>query len=101
MGQALRPLTPHASGWHFLGSELRWWRQTRGLTVAQLAHLVHSSPALIAKIEKADRTPGADIMLRCDEALEASGALSRLWTFIEQHRAAQNRPATLRPLLRA
>jgi hypothetical protein len=54
-----------------------------------LAHVVYVSPGLLAKIEKADRTPNLDIIDRCDEALNTGGALGRLWRFVKQQAATQ------------
>jgi transcriptional regulator with XRE-family HTH domain len=89
VAQTPRTLTPHASGWRFLGAELRCWRQRQSVSLAQLARAVYVSPDLLAKIEKADRTPSLDIIGRCDEALNTGGALGRLWRFVEQQAATQ------------
>jgi hypothetical protein len=97
MAQAPRTLTPHASGWHFLGAELRCWRQRSGMSLAQLARVVYASPDLLAKIEKADRAASFEVIGRCDDALNTGGALARLWRFVEQHsapREAAQSPST-------
>jgi transcriptional regulator with XRE-family HTH domain len=99
MAQASRPLTPYASGWHFLGAELRCWRQRRGLSQAQLARVVHTSPDLLAKIEKADRTASSDVMRRCDDALDTGGALSRLRNFVEGHWTTDRRESLTRVVI--
>jgi transcriptional regulator with XRE-family HTH domain len=99
MGQATRPLTPHASGWHFLGAELRCWRQRRGLSLAQLARVVHTSPDLLAKIEKADRRPSPDTVRRCDDVLDTGGVLSRLLGFIERQAAIQTQDPLMTPIV--
>ncbi|GIJ12611.1 multiprotein-bridging factor 1 family protein [Micromonospora andamanensis] len=91
MGQQPAELKPHASARHFLGAELRCWRQQRGLSLARLATLVHVSPDLLGKIEKAERTASLDVMSRCDQALETGGALVRLRRFVDHHPAAQPR----------
>ncbi|MFG1955473.1 helix-turn-helix domain-containing protein [Micromonospora sp. NPDC048830] len=83
MGQQPAELTPHTSARHFLGAELRCWRQQRGLSLARLAALVYVSPDLLGKIEKAERTASLDAMVRCDEALGTGGALARLWRFVD------------------
>ncbi|WFE38059.1 helix-turn-helix transcriptional regulator [Micromonospora sp. WMMD998] len=91
MGQQPAELRPHASARHFLGAELRCWRQQRGLSLARLAALVYVSPDLLGKIEKAERTASLDVMSRCDQALETGGALARLRRFVDQQAAVQPR----------
>ncbi|MFI0791596.1 multiprotein-bridging factor 1 family protein [Micromonospora rubida] len=91
MGQQPAELRPNASARHFLGAELRCWRQQRGLSLARLAALVYVSPDLLGKIEKADRTASLDVMTRCDEVLETGGALARLRRFVDHQTAAQPR----------
>jgi transcriptional regulator with XRE-family HTH domain len=92
-------LTPHASGRHFLGSELRWWRQHKGLTLAQLASAIHVSPDLLTKIEKADRSASEDVLSRCDHALNTGGALGRLRTFVERQPVAHRYSLEQLPLV--
>jgi transcriptional regulator with XRE-family HTH domain len=91
MAQQPAELTPHTSARHFLGAELRCWRQQRGLSLAGLAALVYVSPDLLGKIEKAERTASLDVMTRCDEVLETGGALARLRRFVDHHPATQPR----------
>ncbi len=88
MGQAPRALTPYVSGRDLLGSELRCWRQHRGLSLARLAASVFASADLLAKIEKADRVASLDLIERCDAAMDTGGALARLWRFVD-HQVAQ------------
>jgi transcriptional regulator with XRE-family HTH domain len=95
MAQKPRALTPHVSGWHFLGAELRCQRQRCGLSLAQLAAAVFVSADLLARIEKADRVPALEVMQRCDEVLNTGGVLARLFTFVEHHAAIQTRAASL------
>lgn len=89
MAQQPRTLKPHETPWHFLGAELRSWREHRGLSQARLAREVHVSAALIAKVEKAERRPAADLVLRCDRTLRTEGALTRLLAFIDHHGTAE------------
>ncbi|MFI9530499.1 helix-turn-helix domain-containing protein [Micromonospora rosaria] len=91
MGQRPAELRPHASARHFLGAELRCWRQQRGLSLARLAALVYVSPDLLGKIEKAERKASLDLMNRCDEVLGTGGALARLRRFVDHQTAAQPR----------
>jgi transcriptional regulator with XRE-family HTH domain len=76
-------LTPHVSLRHFLGAELRHWRQVAGLSHARLGELVNYSGALIAKVEKAERTPTAALAQACDQVLGTGGVLSRLVELVE------------------
>ncbi|MBO0868125.1 MAG: helix-turn-helix domain-containing protein, partial [Micromonosporaceae bacterium] len=57
MAQAPRSLDPGRSARHQFGAELRRLRLARGLSQAGLARLVHVSPDLVAKVEKAERWP--------------------------------------------
>lgn len=91
MGQQPAELRPHASARHFLGADLRYRRQQRGLSLARLAALVYVSPDLLGKIEKAERTASLDVMSRCDQALETGEALARLRRFVDHYSAAQPR----------
>ncbi|WP_428962247.1 helix-turn-helix domain-containing protein [Micromonospora fluostatini] len=91
MGQRPAELRPYASACHFLGAELRCWRQQRGLSLARLAALVYVSPDLLGKIEKAERTASLNVLARCDEVLGTGGALARLRRFVDHQTAAQPR----------
>lgn len=97
MAQAPSLLTPHASPRHFLGAELRCWRQLRGLSLAQLASVVFVSPDQLGKIEKADRVPREDVLQRCDIQLDTGGALTRLLAFVEQAAVQAPPPQTAAP----
>lgn len=79
MSQRLRSLTPLASGWHLLGAQIRHWRTVRDLSQAGLGALTHDSPALIGKVEKAQRRPRRQLVHRIDLALDAGGTLDQLW----------------------
>ncbi|MGI5245464.1 helix-turn-helix domain-containing protein [Dactylosporangium sp. CA-139066] len=83
MGQQPKELAPHESGRHFLGAELRTWRERRGLSAAQLAALVFTSSDLVLKVERAQRRATSDLIRPCDEQLNTGGALGRLLAFIE------------------
>ncbi|MET7403468.1 helix-turn-helix transcriptional regulator [Dactylosporangium sp. NPDC005572] len=90
---ARRPstLTLHVSARHFLGAELRRWRELRGLSLAELAGAVFVSPDLVSKVEKAQRTATATAALidACDAVLDTGVALARLLDFAaHQERAA-------------
>lgn len=78
MAQASAELQPFASLRHYLGAELRAWRLLRGYSLARLGEEVHVSGDLLGKIEKAQRGPADGLITRCDDVLDAGGALSRL-----------------------
>ncbi len=78
MANRMRALDPDASPAALFGAELRALRQRRGLSLAAVGRLVHVSGDLVGKIEKADRRPQADLVVRLDRALEAGGTLVRL-----------------------
>lgn len=88
MGRQSNTLTPYASGWHFLGAELRVWRTLRGLSTAELARRVNVSAALVQKVERANRTAQAELLDVCDRVLETGGALGRLYVFVAHAEAA-------------
>src|SRR5262245_33619326 len=79
MAQVPRELTPDASARHAFGAELRRLRTSRGLSQDELGRLVLHSGDMISKVEKATRWPTRELVARCDEVLDAAGALMRLW----------------------
>lgn len=78
MAQRPRDLTPELSPQHQLGAEVRRWRELRGLSQAGLAKLLHVSPALIAKIEKAVRRMPRGMADDIDQHLATGGSIRRL-----------------------
>jgi transcriptional regulator with XRE-family HTH domain len=60
------------------GEELRSKRLTAGLSLAQLAHIVHYSKAQLSKVERGIKTPSRDLARLCDAALDAGGELASL-----------------------
>lgn len=89
MAQAPRPLTPHVSLSHYLGAELRHWREQADLSQDGLGRLVHFSGDTISRVEKAERTPNPELIEACDLELGAGGALVRLLALAEQRDALQ------------
>ncbi|MEV6928729.1 helix-turn-helix transcriptional regulator [Dactylosporangium sp. NPDC051485] len=81
-------LSPYASPRHFLGAELRSWRERRGLSLAELAGRVFVGASLLCKVEKAQRTATAELIGACDAVLDAGGVLVRLLAYAE-HLAAE------------
>ena len=74
------------------GEELRRKRITAGLSLAQLAQMVHYSKGQLSKVERGIKTPSRDLVRLCDAALEADGELASL---------AGSRPASRRQVLAA
>ncbi|MFI7104162.1 helix-turn-helix domain-containing protein [Streptomyces sp. NPDC050161] len=66
------------------GMELRNWRNVRGMSSRALGLKVHLSGTTIERIEKNERPCDAALASRLDDALEAGGALRRLWRFVEE-----------------
>jgi transcriptional regulator with XRE-family HTH domain len=60
------------------GEELRRKRLTAGLSLAQLADVVHYSKAQLSKVERGIKTPSRDLARLCDAALDANGELASL-----------------------
>jgi hypothetical protein len=85
---AQRPaeLTPLASARHFFGAELRYWRNRRGLSLAQLGRAVYVSADLIGKMKKAQRWPRAALVDQFEGVLDAGGILRRLYTLAHDNR---------------
>ncbi|MFD4576353.1 helix-turn-helix domain-containing protein [Streptomyces sp. NPDC058417] len=74
---------------HWFGVELRNWRETRRLSTTALGAKVHLSGALIQRIEKAERSCNAELAAALDQALDAGGALTRLWRRVEDETATK------------
>lgn len=60
------------------GEELRRRRLTTGLTLTQLARLVHYSKSQISKVERGMKPPSRDLARLCDSVLQADGSLASL-----------------------
>ncbi|SNT30401.1 nSTAND1 domain-containing NTPase [Actinacidiphila glaucinigra] len=72
-----RDRTPHRPNGHF-GPALRELRLERGLSLSALARRTHYSKGYLSKIETGGKPVNADVARRCDEALDAGGALLAL-----------------------
>lgn len=88
-------LCPADSPTALFGFELRRYRKARGWSQVSLSKAVSYSVGTISMIETASRSPTEDFARRCDEALEAEGALMRLWPMVS-HASA---PPWFRPWL--
>jgi transcriptional regulator with XRE-family HTH domain len=60
------------------GTELRRRRLDAGLSLADLARLVHYSKSHLSKIENGVKPPSVDLARRCDTALNGAGELAGL-----------------------
>ncbi|XVQ88449.1 helix-turn-helix domain-containing protein [Microbispora siamensis] len=88
-------LNPTDSPTALFGFELRRHRKARGWSQLRLARAVPYSVGTISMIETAKRSPSEEFARHCDEALEADGALMRLWPMVS-HASA---PPWFRPWL--
>jgi transcriptional regulator with XRE-family HTH domain len=68
------------------GEELRRKRLSAGLSLAQLAHIVHYSKAQLSKVECGIKTPSPELARLCDAALDADGGLASLANSIPSSR---------------
>ncbi|MEV4108626.1 helix-turn-helix transcriptional regulator [Nonomuraea sp. NPDC049695] len=88
-------LCPAESPTALFGFELRRHRKARGWSQLRLSKEVSYSVGTISMIETARRSPTEEFARHCDEALEAEGALMRLWPMVS-HASA---PPWFRPWL--
>ncbi|MFD1546604.1 helix-turn-helix domain-containing protein [Nonomuraea guangzhouensis] len=88
-------LCPSDSPTALFGFELRRHRKGRGWSQIRLSKAVSYSVGTISMIETARRSPTEEFARHCDEALEAEGALMRLWPMVS-HASA---PPWFRPWL--
>ncbi|MEU9891090.1 helix-turn-helix transcriptional regulator [Sphaerisporangium sp. NPDC051011] len=79
MSRAPKPVDPSLSPWHTLGAAIRHWRLLRNMSLEDLAPIALTDFSNLAKIERAERQPSADVVERLDEALEAGGFLLALY----------------------
>ncbi|MFI8932514.1 XRE family transcriptional regulator [Streptomyces sp. NPDC053474] len=73
------------------GLELRNWRRVRRLSSKALGAKVHLSGTMIERIEKNERSCNAALAAALDEALDAGGALVRLWNLVAEEEAEADR----------
>jgi transcriptional regulator with XRE-family HTH domain len=86
-----RALDPSASSAVCLGAVLRRLRTLQGLTQAGLGRLAGYGGSYISAVERAAVRPSYELVERCDQALEADGALLMLWSLADP---GQDLPAT-------
>ncbi|WP_078943198.1 helix-turn-helix transcriptional regulator [Streptomyces aureus] len=96
MPQKPKPLDDSQSMAHWFGVELRTWRELRGLSTTSLGAMVQLSGSSIQRIEKGERSCNASLAASFDDALDARGALRRLWRRVEANADNQSRDADKR-----
>ncbi|OEJ28335.1 DNA-binding protein [Streptomyces agglomeratus] len=91
-------------GTRSFGEELRRLRGERGISLTALARSIHYSKGYLSKIENGGKPPTPDVAERCDQALDAGGALVRLVADVPSARrpaeasaSATTTPATSQP----
>lgn len=84
VGQRPNELTPHASPQHYLGAEMRAWRNQRGLSLGKLSKAIIFNSSYMARVERGEQAASADLVRAYDSALGASGSLVRLHESIAQ-----------------
>ncbi|MFF3976635.1 helix-turn-helix domain-containing protein [Streptomyces sp. NPDC001828] len=89
MAQKPKPLDETASVRAWWGKELRNWRTTRGMSTRQVGAEVHLSATMIERIEKCERECDGALASLLDDAVEAGGALTRLWRLVEEEAARE------------
>ncbi|GAA0664249.1 hypothetical protein GCM10010193_14480 [Kitasatospora atroaurantiaca] len=85
-------MDPVGTGCEF-GSRLRELRSEQQLSLSDLARLLHYSKGYLSKIENGTKPVTPDLARRCDEALNAGGALVRLVTVAEGRTVPPPAPA--------
>ncbi len=70
---------------HLWGSELRAWRDRRGLSLAELGARIFYNASHLGKFERGERIPPRHVAEACDRVLDADGHLLRLWLQIDQN----------------
>ncbi|MFE5594808.1 helix-turn-helix domain-containing protein [Streptomyces sp. NPDC056549] len=78
MGQKPKEFTPNASPQHYLGAEMRAWRNQRGLSLNKLRELIRFDPSYVARVERGEQAPSPDLVTAYDKAVGANGALVRI-----------------------
>jgi transcriptional regulator with XRE-family HTH domain/tetratricopeptide (TPR) repeat protein len=79
------------------GAALRRVRQERHISLRRLSHLTFYDFGYLGQIERGERTGSAEVAARCDEALQAGGVLSDLFSREENSRTTVLVPAQRTP----
>ncbi|MFG2640381.1 helix-turn-helix domain-containing protein [Streptomyces sp. NPDC048370] len=95
MGQQPSELTPDAGPWHRWGYELRQFREARGLAQLALARKALIDRSHLGRFERAERPVPRHAAVALDKAVDAAGALVRLWDWAEgEHPQANPAPVS-------
>ncbi|MER5645860.1 helix-turn-helix transcriptional regulator [Streptosporangium sp. NPDC002524] len=78
MSRASHPIDPSRSPWHLFGATLRHWRESRKLSLQDLAKAILVDWSLLAKWERGERPSPPDIVKRLDDHLDGGGILIAL-----------------------
>ncbi|MEV8128612.1 XRE family transcriptional regulator [Streptomyces sp. NPDC085944] len=89
MAQKPKPLDETASVRAWWGKELRNWRNMRRMSTREVGAKVHLSATMIERIEKCERECDGALASLLDGAVEAGGALTRLWRLVEEEAARE------------
>ncbi|WJV50856.1 helix-turn-helix domain-containing protein [Streptomyces flavofungini] len=80
-----------------LGTVLRQRRESRGMSLRQMARLLHYSPGWISRVENGRAAPTAELARACDELLALDGELTALTRADRGGALELLRPAQLPP----
>lgn len=84
----------------YFGARLRYWREVRGFTQAQLGRQLGYADSSISKLESAVRRPTPELARHCDDVLDTGGelaALARMLAGGGGRRSADGPPLPLGP----
>lgn len=91
------PVDPTRSPWHLLGATLRHLREKQKASLDVIARQAHMDPSLLARYERGDRPPPADVIRRLDTVLAAGGILTALHTNALTNTSKQGSPGPVPP----
>lgn len=83
------PIDPHASAWHLFGAVMRRCRESSpNLGLRRAGKQMYTDFSNLAKWERGERTPPADMIHRLDEVYGARGILTALYNMVVAFNAA-------------
>ncbi|MBX6168255.1 MAG: helix-turn-helix domain-containing protein [Thermobispora bispora] len=97
MPRSADPVDPTKSPWHLLGATLRHLREKQKASLDVIARQAHMDPSLLARYERGDRPPPADVIRRLDTVLAAGGILTALHTNALTNTSKQDSPEPAPP----
>jgi len=97
MPRSADPVDPTRSPWHLLGATLRHLREKQKASLDVIARQAHMDPSLLARYERGDRRPPADVVRRLDTVLAAGGILTALHTNALTNTSKQDSPEPAPP----